>query len=243
MMSGEMAKGNVGGDVTAAAVEVRPAATVALLRERASGMEVLLLKRQSKLAFAAGMWVFPGGRIDPEDYDEEAGDIVLAARRAAVREAMEEAAVKVDQDAMVYFAHWTTPAHEGTLRRFATWFFIAGLDGEHAIQVDGGEIDDHQWVRPADAIAAHRRREMALMPPTYVALKEMATCETVAQVLAMYRAREVLEIEPRHFSKPKFIAVYPGDAAYDGDDPDAPGPRHRSWIEADGLQYQRDPQI
>jgi 8-oxo-dGTP pyrophosphatase MutT (NUDIX family) len=224
-------------------VAVRPAATVALLRERPDGMEVLLLKRQSRLAFAAGMWVFPGGRIDPEDYDEEAGDIFIAARRAAVREAMEEAAVKVDPEAMVYFAHWTTPANEGSLRRFATWFFIASLDGEHAVQVDGGEIDDHQWIRPGEAIAAHRRREMELMPPTYVALMEMATCNSVEEALAMYRQREVLEIEPRHFSEPRFISVYPGDAAYDSDDPDVPGPRHRSWIDIDGLQYRRDPHI
>lgn len=227
---------------TKPAVQVKPAATVALLRESPQGMEVLLLRRQSQLAFAAGMWVFPGGRIDAEDYDEGAGDIFLAARRAAVREAMEEASVKVDPEAMIYFAHWTTPADERALRRFATWFFIAGLDGEHAVEVDGGEIDDHQWIRPVDAIAAHRRREMALMPPTYVALKEMASCETVEQVLAMYRAREVLEIAPRLFKNP-FVAVYPGDIAYEGGDPQAPGPRHRSWLGEDGLQYVRDPLI
>ncbi|MET0377841.1 MAG: NUDIX domain-containing protein [Spongiibacteraceae bacterium] len=224
-------------------VEVRPAATVALLRERPEGMEILLLRRQSKLAFAAGMWVFPGGRIDPEDYDDVSGDIFAAARRAAVREAMEEAAVAVDPDALVYFAHWTTPAHEGSLRRFATWFFVAGLDGEHAVQVDGGEIDDHQWLRPADAIASHRRREMALMPPTYAALKEMAACNTIEDVLTLYRTRKVIEIQPRHFTEPTFIAVYPGDVAYEGGDPQAPGPRHRSWINESGLQYERDPHI
>jgi 8-oxo-dGTP pyrophosphatase MutT (NUDIX family) len=223
-------------------VEIRPAATVALLRERAAGMEILLLRRQSKLAFGAGMWVFPGGRIDPEDYDSVSGDILDAARRAAVREAMEEAAVAVDPDALVYFAHWTTP-NDGSLRRFATWFFVAGLDGEHVVQVDGGEIDDHQWLRPADAIAAHRRREMGLMPPTYAALMEMAACTTIEEVLALYRTRKVIEIEPRHFTKPAFIAVYPGDIAYEGGDLHAPGPRHRSWVGEDGLQYERDPHL
>lgn len=224
-------------------LEVRPAATVALLRERPAGMEILLLRRQSALAFAAGMWVFPGGRIDPEDYDASDSDVLAAARRAAVREAMEEAAVAVDPDALVYFAHWTTPANEGSLRRFATWFFVAGLDGEHVVQVDGGEIDDHQWLRPADAIAAHRRREMALMPPTYAALHEMAACNNIAEVLALYRTRNVVAIEPRVFKQPNFIAVYPGDVAYEGGDPLVPGARHRSWINENGVHYERDPHI
>ncbi len=28
-----------------------------------------MLKRNRDLAFAGGMWVFPGGRIDPEDFE------------------------------------------------------------------------------------------------------------------------------------------------------------------------------
>ena len=45
-----------------------PAATVVLLRDAPGGVETLMLRRNSKLAFAGGAWVFPGGRIDPEDY-------------------------------------------------------------------------------------------------------------------------------------------------------------------------------
>lgn len=223
------------------AVEVKQAATVALLRDRPDGVEVLLLRRQSSLAFAAGMWVFPGGRIDPEDFGGQT-DVLLAARRAAVREAREEANIAVDPEALVYFAHWTTPPIAHLPRRFATWFFIAALDGEHAIEVDGGEIDDHQWMRPADAIAAHRRREMAMMPPTFVTLQEIASCRTAAEVLAMYRARPVLDVQPRPLGEPP-ITVYAGDAAYESGDLDAAGPRHRTWFAEDGMHYQRDPQV
>ena len=48
--------------------ELIPAATVVLLRDGAQGMETLMLRKNSKIAFA-GMWVFPGGRIDVEDDD------------------------------------------------------------------------------------------------------------------------------------------------------------------------------
>lgn len=224
-------------------VEVKPAATVVLLRERATGMEVLLLRRQSQLAFAAGMWVFPGGRIDPEDFAGQPDDLLAAARRAAVREAKEEAAVDVDAESLVYFAHWTTPANENHQRRFSTWFFAAALDGEHAVQVDGGEIDEHQWLRPVDAIAAHRRREIAMMPPTYVALAELATCPSIDAALAQFRARQVLEIEPLFAKGPEVIAVYPGDAAYGEADLALPGARHRIRMAEDGWHYQRDPGV
>ncbi len=47
----------------------RDAATVALVRDGAAGLEVLLLRRVATMAFAAGMHVFPGGRVDPADAD------------------------------------------------------------------------------------------------------------------------------------------------------------------------------
>jgi 8-oxo-dGTP pyrophosphatase MutT (NUDIX family) len=53
-------------------VEPRDAATVVLLREgtgRTVGPEVYLLRRQASMAFAAGMCVFPGGGVDPRDFD------------------------------------------------------------------------------------------------------------------------------------------------------------------------------
>ena len=43
-----------------------PAATVVLVRDGATGLEVLMLHRASRVAFG-GMWVFPGGKVDEED--------------------------------------------------------------------------------------------------------------------------------------------------------------------------------
>ena len=62
-----------------------PAATVVLVRDAPDGLEVLLARRSSKLAFHGGAWVFPGGRIDPGDYAERPDDLLGAARRAAAR--------------------------------------------------------------------------------------------------------------------------------------------------------------
>ncbi len=44
-----------------------PAATLMLLRSGHRGLEVLLLKRGARTRFIPGAYVFPGGRVDPED--------------------------------------------------------------------------------------------------------------------------------------------------------------------------------
>jgi 8-oxo-dGTP pyrophosphatase MutT (NUDIX family) len=48
----------------------RPAATVVLLRETSTGArEVFLMRRSATMAFAAGMFVFPGGAVQASDSD------------------------------------------------------------------------------------------------------------------------------------------------------------------------------
>jgi glyoxylase-like metal-dependent hydrolase (beta-lactamase superfamily II)/8-oxo-dGTP pyrophosphatase MutT (NUDIX family) len=47
----------------------RPAATVVLLRERAGRTELLLTIRPRRLSFMGGAAVFPGGALDPGDFD------------------------------------------------------------------------------------------------------------------------------------------------------------------------------
>jgi hypothetical protein len=58
--------------------EIRPAATVILLRDAPDGLHVLLLRRNSALGFAAGQWVFPGGGVDAGEI-ERTGDALAAA--------------------------------------------------------------------------------------------------------------------------------------------------------------------
>jgi 8-oxo-dGTP pyrophosphatase MutT (NUDIX family) len=42
---------------------------VVLVRDRCDGIEMYLLRRQTSMAFAAGMYVFPGGGVDARDAD------------------------------------------------------------------------------------------------------------------------------------------------------------------------------
>jgi 8-oxo-dGTP pyrophosphatase MutT (NUDIX family) len=58
----------------ASPAEPRDAATVVLLRAGPRGPETYLLRRQTSMAFAGGMCVFPGGGVDPRDFDDELVD-------------------------------------------------------------------------------------------------------------------------------------------------------------------------
>jgi len=47
---------------------IRPAASVILARDADPGFEILMLRRTAQAAFAGGMYVFPGGRVDGDDH-------------------------------------------------------------------------------------------------------------------------------------------------------------------------------
>ena len=77
--------------------EPRTAATVVLMRGGAAGPEIYLLQRQTSMEFAAGMCVFPGGGVDPRDFDHAvswAGPTAATwARRLGVEEGQARALV------------------------------------------------------------------------------------------------------------------------------------------------------
>jgi 8-oxo-dGTP pyrophosphatase MutT (NUDIX family) len=95
----------------AADTPAKPAATVLLLRDGDTGLDVFMVRRTMSAAFASGMYVFPGGRVDEADghgavhelcdglSDEEASGLLkissggLAYWVAAIRECFEEAGV------------------------------------------------------------------------------------------------------------------------------------------------------
>ena len=225
---------------------IRPAATTVCLRDGSRGMEVLLVRRASRLVFYGGSWVFPGGRVDPEDAvragtasEHPALYSELAARHAAAREAHEEAKVDVDPAALVPLSHWTTPP--GRPRRFATWFFVANVPADD-VEVDAGEIDEHRWFTAADALSARDAGEIELPPPTFVTLVWASSFDSVSRAFDDARAR--VGAIPRYVPRVVLrndgaISLYEGDAGYETRDPDVHGPRHRLSMLKSGWRYER----
>lgn len=223
-----------------------PAGTVVVVRDAAAGLEVLMLRRATTLAFAAGNWVFPGGRVDRADLaaaplgpDGYLGE-QPAARRAAAREAAEEAGIALEPASLVPLSHWLPPATAP--RRYSTWIFIGSADPRATVAVDGEEITAHVWARPQDVLGRRDAGEIALLPPTWVTLWQLARYDSTRTALDAARATEPAAFRPRMVTIDGHLtSVYAEDADYDGDDARGPGdgPRHRLILDPGGWRYER----
>jgi 8-oxo-dGTP pyrophosphatase MutT (NUDIX family) len=243
------AKAYATGEATPA--EPRDAATVVLLRSGARGPETYLLRRQTSMAFAGGMCVFPGGAVDPRDFDDElvgrglwAGPSPAAwAERlgceepkaralvcAAVRETFEESGVLLAGSAVEVVADttgddweadrvalesrelsltaflerrslvlrtdllgawsgWLTPIFEP--RRYRTWFFVARLPEGQITRDVSTESASVRWLPVAEAVDRAERKEIGMMPPTWLTCLDVAQHADPDAVLAEARTRTV----------------------------------------------------
>ena len=175
-------------------VTPRPAASVVLMRRGGKHgereLEVLLLQRDPNAAFFPGAWVFPGGACDPED-----GEGPESYRACAIRELREEAGIELPVDEeMVPFCRFITP--EVVPRRFDAWFFLALAPAHSPPKVDGSEIVDARWFRPAAALADSDGGGVGLAFPTRIQLGWLAEHATSNDALAAYRGRSIEPLVP-----------------------------------------------
>jgi 8-oxo-dGTP pyrophosphatase MutT (NUDIX family) len=219
---------------------VYEAATVVLLRDTSDGMECLMLRKTQGQSFG-GLWVFPGGRVEPGD-----GVGLEGARNAAVREAEEETKLLLDAAELVPFAHWEPPPEAP--RRYNTWFFVAALpEGASEVIVDGGEIGDHVWTGPGAALESQTRGEIELLPPTWMSLHGLVGHTDSAAALAALAGEPVIHYATRMFKDDSgvLVAVWSPDAAYPDSvtaDPkplDAPGNRNRLYMDPAGWRCEQ----
>ncbi len=190
-------------------VTPRSAATVLLMRETGAGLQTYMMKRARTMAFAASAYVFPGGRLDPEDLDQgalldnEAFDFTqLAARLStdereargllicAARELQEEAGVVVDPRSLVVIDHWVTPEWEPL--RYDVRFFVAYLPEGQDPQPRGTEAVEARWLAPAEALREADAGEILLMAPTRAALEHLLEHSQIANLIAAARTRDIV---------------------------------------------------
>lgn len=149
---------------------IRPASTVVLWREGRSGPEVLMGQRGEAAAFMPSKFVFPGGRVDPEDHPSarqgfltpdcvrrlaqlvpedapQPGAIVAA----ALRELTEETGLNLaamDRPSLRFVFRAITPP--GRSRRFDARFLLAhaeGLEGDgEDFSAASGELQHLSWL-------------------------------------------------------------------------------------------------
>jgi 8-oxo-dGTP pyrophosphatase MutT (NUDIX family) len=194
-----------------------------LVRDAGGALEVLLLRRSSRSAFAPDAFVFPGGTTDPDDYERAQApgwDDARAAREfravispelpndrppvtsrdahalvnAAVREVAEEASLRIDPGALHLFSHWITPVSEP--RRYDTHFFIAAAPPGQRERADRVETHDARWIAPAHALDAQRNGTLHMIYPTMKHLERLAALPTVDALLDFARSKPIITIMP-----------------------------------------------
>lgn len=127
-------------------------------------------------------------------------------------------------DRLRYVAHWVTP--RGAPRRYDTRFFVAVAPDDQTPAHDAGETDADVWVRPADALEAHRAGAMVLILPTIRNLQAIGRFDTVAELVdAAGRIEDIPVIEPRVGLREGAVTLLaPGDPGYDDAADVASGP-------------------
>lgn len=208
---------------------LRPASTVVVVRPgRHVPFEVLLVRRNDRVAFMAGAYVFPGGRVDEGDRAVRLSAHFLDApprfvdlptaeelpfRVAAVRELLEEASVGVGVDDLIPLAHWVTPEIEA--RRYDTRFFLTVMPEGQVARHDDGETTDLVWEHPGAATERCRRGEIMLPPPTWTTLRQLERHATMPAALEWARQKPIVRIQPGFLDGPdEAMLTLPGDSSH-----------------------------
>jgi 8-oxo-dGTP pyrophosphatase MutT (NUDIX family) len=234
--------------VTAAPID---AATVILLRDGAAGLETLLLCRGKSKTVMNKAWVFPGGKLDSDDFAQEAAVTNLphppasmlnepqlehrkacALFAAACRETREETGVVLRAEHLIPWSRWITPNEPSMMKkRFDARFFITRLpDGQTATH-DGEEATDSAWMSPRDALTAYLRHEMTLAPPQIMTLLALCRHRSTQSCLDEALKTPTYCIEPGVIkgADDTRTLVYPGDAQHPSQKKLMPGPTRLLW--------------
>lgn len=181
----------------------RPAATVVLLRDHHDTLQTYALHRHSRMPFAPGVVVFPGGRLDPVDgvRDPDHGLEDPAMLACAVRETAEETGVRLPPSQLHPWAHWITP--EAEPRRYDTGFYLAAMPPDQTAADISGETSGAEWRAVTDLLRAADDGELRLMPPTRAALIELSDHACVRTALEAAAERMIETVMPHPVRRPE----------------------------------------
>jgi 8-oxo-dGTP pyrophosphatase MutT (NUDIX family) len=195
--------------------DVRDAATVVLLRDGAGGVEAWMLTRVAAMAFAGGMSVFPGGRVDPADatLPLSGGDLPRLAARfgcdvptahglvgAAVRETFEETGVLLS----VPFADLSGARADVELGRVA----FGELLRADELAIDAGALHAwSRWVTPAGEVRRYDTRFFVGALPDTAEAQDVTTESSAAAWVPVEAAIEQAQRGERQLLPPTMLTL------------------------------------
>lgn len=183
-------------------VPVKPAVSVLMVRDGERGLEVFVQHRVTTMDFAAGVVVFPGGRVDAVDEDvaktievpnadvhqqawskssiAEVADGWRVLLATAVREIEEETGSVLDPAALKPWANWVTPV--GRPKRFDTYFYTVSAAPGSAPHHQTTEADNSEWLPVDEILTDEAEGRLKLMRPTLFLMNELSTFDSATQI-------------------------------------------------------------
>ena len=141
-----------------------------------------------------GVWVFPGGTVDPGDFTGDDASLDHAFRRAAVRELAEEVGIAADVDSLAFISRWVTPTMFP--RRYDTHFYLVPLASALSLTLAVDELEEASYITPAAALGAHQAQQWPMVLPTLAHLRWLARFTTIDQALASTRRARLDPVTP-----------------------------------------------
>jgi 8-oxo-dGTP pyrophosphatase MutT (NUDIX family) len=192
-------------------VPPRKAASVLMLRTREKILEVFIQHRATTMDFAAGMVVFPGGRVEQADriaaLEDPPAAAILASHAnawrntslaeagpthghfessvvlaAARREVFEETGCLLEAEQLRPWANWVTPPQQP--KRFDTFFYVASPAPGSLPRHQTTEAVSSVWMAVDEVLAAHVRGQLRLMRPTQALLHSIRETGSLEMILA-----------------------------------------------------------
>ena len=198
-----------------AEVPIRDAATVVLLRDGDDGIEAWLLTRVREMVFAAGMSVFPGGRVDDDDahlpFAPGAADDVaarfgcpereaLALLGAAVRETFEETGVLLTTPP-ADLAGARTDVEEGRVG-------FGDLLRTHGLRVDAGALRPwSRWITPPGEVRRYDTRFFVAALPDGAKAQDVTSESSHAHWVGVAEAVEQAQRGERGMLPPTVVTL------------------------------------
>lgn len=167
--------------------------------------EILINRRQRHLKAFPGYHAFPGGKVERDESSEPLPPSPLSAldarlMRALDRELREEIGFDLIAGAaagevleIVPLGIALTPPLMPV--RFNTHFFRVTLRSRPALQADPGEVEEMEWVAPAELAQRYRRGELLCAPPSIATIQALAENPQRADIPGLhFETRELTEL-------------------------------------------------
>ena len=139
-----------------------------------------MVRRPDRGVFG-GVWVFPGGTLDPGDHAEADLSMDSGFRRAAVRELAEEVGIILDVEALTFVSRWVTPSVFP--KRYDTRFYVAPIVESVTLTLATEELEEAAFISPAAALGAHQAQQWPMVLPTLAHVRWLARFGTIDEVI------------------------------------------------------------